>query len=138
MELYNTLVLQVRKLETVNNFANYLGEWGYFQEALRLVEDALQVSEETAGAWLALLVGLKGMLYHLKGEPASAIPLFQRALKLAKHFGLEDREFNYALWLSECQGLCGDLPSARKTLEVARGKLPGYTPIHTAKLQFRK
>jgi LuxR family transcriptional regulator, maltose regulon positive regulatory protein len=136
LKLYESLGMERRKLDILNNLANQYCIWGQVEKALEMINQALNIEPDAADSVRAALLGTRGWILLTWGFASQAIQDFQVGLTLAAAHGMSRYQFNYNVWLCEAGCVAGDLTTAEYAFGQAKATLPNNSQMHQSWFSF--
>lgn len=130
LDVYDSLDMERRKMEPLNNLANYLSEWGHIDRALQTIEQALAIGTNDSESYRTALLGTRGLIRLMWGDPINAMQDFRDGLILAERHRMNRLMFNYRAWLCEAACLADDLSTSSTTLMQVNAVVPAGSVYH--------
>jgi LuxR family transcriptional regulator, maltose regulon positive regulatory protein len=138
LKLYDSLGMQRRKLDVLNNLANFYSEWGQVSSALEAIQQAFEIDMDGTDSVQTVMLGTRGLIRLTWGLVHEAFLDFQAGLALAIQFSMTRFQFKYNIWLCEAACLIGNLPEARQSLAraIESGSGTAMLPVQHSLIAF--
>jgi LuxR family transcriptional regulator, maltose regulon positive regulatory protein len=136
IDLSERLGYPLQALQSLNNFANFLSDWGREPEALETADRGVALARREGGVWLPILLVTRGLQHLRTANPGAAERDLQEALPLYADLGLEALAFSARLWLTQALSLLGKDDTATVMLAQARVSIPVDSVPPAARFAF--